>query len=176
MYPSFGIPIAEYKLLGIAIIYTVLLLALLGSMLFLLSRSYEKPNPKKAARRKKLQKKIESYNHAQKQLKRMERKQRNRRKRAKDDRAFTTVVCTLAVCLMLATLILLIVPSWTDYIEKDYIVYIGDFRVEHPSQKRSYIYLTDGTKLTGSGGLPEGFENGTVVYSKRTRLVLGAEP
>ena len=176
MHPNFGIPIAEYKLLGIAIIYTVLLLALLGGMLFLLSCSYEKPNPKKTARYKKLQAMAKSDVSAQKQLNRMERKLKNRRKHTRGEHVTATVVCTLAICWLLTTLFIAVIPGWTDYIVKDYVIYEGNYRVEHPSQKISYIYLADGTKLTGSGGLPEGSENGTVVYSKRTRLVLGAEP
>ena len=175
MYSNFGIPIAEYELLVTTIIYTVLLLAVLGSML-LLSCSYEKPNPKETARYKKLQAMAKSDVSAQKQLNRMERKLKNRRKHTRGEHVTATVVCTLAICWILTTLFIAVIPGWTDYIVKDYVIYEGNFRVEHPSQRISYTYLADGTKLWGCGGLPEGSENGTVVYSKRTRLVLGAEP
>lgn len=74
-----------------------------------------------------------------------------------------------------------VIPLWTDYIKKDYIVYSGNFSVERNGTigikyyRYSYDYiLEDGTELSGSNmDLDIGEYNKTIVYSKRTKNVLG---
>lgn len=65
-----------------------------------------------------------------------------------------------------------VIPGWTDYIRKDYVVYTGEITV-YNQMKRSRIELEDGTTIWGRGDFNEEDTYGTVVYSRRTKLFLG---
>lgn len=70
------------------------------------------------------------------------------------------------------------IPGWTDYAKKDYVVFDGSSLVEngfnvHKFTRSSHIILPDGTRLTGSLGLEDGEHHGRIVYSKRTKIALG---
>ena len=68
-----------------------------------------------------------------------------------------------------------VIPGWTDYAEKDYVVYTGEISV-HGQMRHSYIELEDGTTVWGRGDFDAEDTYGTVVYSKRTKEFLGGRP
>ena len=80
----------------------------------------------------------------------------------------------LALCVGIAVCALLVgvIPGWTDYAKKDYVVYEGATGV-YRSGKYSYIKLEDGTVIDGRAGLSYEDKYGTVVYSRRTKIALG---
>ena len=65
-----------------------------------------------------------------------------------------------------------IIPGWTDYIRKDYVVYKGEITV-YQQMRSSRIELEDGTVVWGIGDFDEHDTYGTVVYSRRTKQFLG---
>ena len=67
-----------------------------------------------------------------------------------------------------------VLPSWMDYVNKDYIVYTGDFRIEESGTKYGgYIILSNGEVLNGTALFESDDSNGTIVYSSRSKVVLG---
>ena len=54
---------------------------------------------------------------------------------------------------------------------KDYAVSTGTYTVTH-QHKAYWIELEDGTTLQ-SGGAPEGEYTGTVIYARRSKIVVG---
>ena len=167
-----GISIFEYRLLAQSIIFTLLFLVLTVTLAFLLYASLKMKSPKERQRIKKLKEKAASDELAKKQLEKIERRNKRRRKRNKKDIVADTVIWCLSICFAVAILALCVIPGWTDYIVKDYIVYTGEITV-YNQWNRSRIELDDGTTIWGRGDFAEEDTYGTVIYSRRTKLFIG---
>ena len=170
-----GIEINEGKLLANNIVFTLILLFIItiGVFAFFVYRNRE--NKKTKDRIKHLEAKAKTDSLAQKQLERLNRK---RNKRKKDGILDKVLIFSLLLVLFSITLFVSVIPGWTDYVKKDYVVYGGDLSVEyevHRYIRSSTIILEDGTILTGAFGLDDGKHTETIVYSRRTKIVIGID-
>ena len=167
-----GIPISEYRLLAHSVIFTILLLGLAVAFGFWLYVSLIMKNRKKRQHLRKLKEKAKGDDLAKKQLERIERKNKRRRKREKDNIITDILIWSMTICLAIVILAWGVIPGWTDYVKKDYVVYKGEITV-YQQIRRSRIELEDGTVVWGIGDFDEHNTYGTVVYSRRTKLFLG---
>ena len=129
-------------------------------------------NPKERQHLRKLKEKAQTDETARRQLEKIERKNKRRRQRNKDNIITDIIIWSATVCLAVAILAWGVISGWTDYIRKDYVVYIGEITV-HNQMKHSRIELEDGTTIWGIGDFNEEDTYGTVVYSRRTKQFLG---
>ena len=84
------------------------------------------------------------------------------------------IVLSLLLFGIIAFSVFQVLPSWMDYVNKDYIVYTGDFRIEESGTKYGgYIILSNGEVLNGTALFESDDSNGTIVYSSRSKVVLG---
>lgn len=167
-----GIHINEGKLLANNIIFTLILLLTIAiaAFAFLTYRNGENKKMKDRIKRLKAMAKIDT--DANRQLERLERKRKKQRNHGMLEKV---LILSLLLALILINLFVAVIPGWMDYVKKDYIVYGGDLDLEytvHRYIKSSTITLDDGTVLSGIFGLDEGKHNETIVYSKRTKIVL----
>ena len=168
-----GIPISDYRVLVHSIIFSILFLGLMIAFSFWLYISLTMKNPKERQHLRKLKEKAQTDETARRQLEKIERKNKRRRQRNKDNIITDIIIIWSAtVCLAVAILAWGVIPGWTDYIRKDYVVYTGEITV-HNQMKRSRIELEDGTTIWGRGDFNEEDTYGTVVYSRRTKQFLG---
>lgn len=167
-----GIPISDYRVLVHSIIFSILFLALMIAFGFWLYISLTMKNPKERQRLRKLKEKAQNDETARKQLEKIERKNKRRRQRNKDNIITDIIIWSAAVCLAAAILTWGVIPGWTDYIRKDYVVYTGEFTV-YKKLRRSRVKLDDGTTIWGINDFNEEDTYGTVVYSRRTKQFLG---
>ena len=168
-----GIEINEGKLLANNIVFTLILLFIIAIGVFAFFVYQNRENKKTKGRIKHLEAKAKTDPIAQKQLERLNRK---RNKRKKDGILDKVLIFSLLLVLFSITLFVAVIPGWTDYVKKDYVVYGGDLSVEyevHRYIKSSTITLKDGTILTGVFGLDEGTHTEAIVYSRRTKIVIG---
>ena len=170
-----GIEINEGKLLANNVVFTLILvfLIVMGVIAFFVYSNRE--NPKSKERRMRLKSEAQTDSNAKKQYEKLERK---RQKRKKDDIANRSLVFSLLIILIGINLFVAVIPGWMDYIKKDYIVYGGDTTVEyevHRYIRSSTITLEDGTVLSGVSYLDEGTHSETIIYSRRTKIVVGIE-
>ena len=169
-----GIEIAEWKLLFVVIFTNVFLLAALIIVIASYFIMREKRNKKEESRIKKLRELAQNDAVAAKQLRKMERKKKNRRNRDIELRTETIIADIAIIILFIISIFYITIPAWTDYTIKDYVVYEGEFEVFR-TQKRGRIRLEDGTVLSGSAGFEYGEHEGTLVYARRSNVVLGGE-
>ena len=170
-----GIKINEGKLLANNIVFTLILLFIIGIGIFAFFVYRNRENDKTKNRIKHLEAKAKTDSIAQKQLEKLKRK---RNKRKKDGVLDKALIFSLLLVLFAVTLFVAVIPGWTDYVKKDYIVYGGDLCVEyevHRHIRSSTIILEDGTVLTGVFGLDDGKHTETIVYSRRTKIVIGID-
>lgn len=167
-----GIPISDYRVLVHSIIFSIMFLALMIAFGFWLYISLMMKNPKERQRLRKLKEKAQNDETARKQLEKIERKNKRRRQRNKDNIITDIIIWSATVCLAAAILTWGVIPGWTDYIRKDYVVYTGEFTV-YKKLYRSRVELDDGTTIWGIGDFDEEDTYGTVVYSRRTKQFLG---
>jgi len=170
-----GIHINEGKLLADNIIFTLILLLTIAiaAFAFLTYRNSENKKMKDRIKRLKAMAKIDT--NVNRQLKKLERKQKKQKNHSLLEKA---LIFSLLFALILINLFVAVIPGWTDYVKKDYVVYGGDLDLEytvHRYIKSSTITLEDGTVLSGIFGLDEGKHFETIVYSKRTKIVLGID-
>ena len=84
------------------------------------------------------------------------------------------IVLSLLLVGVVAFSVFQVLPSWLDYVNKDYIVYTGGFRVEESGTKYGgTIKLSNGETITGTALFENDDSNGTIIYSKRSKIVLG---
>ncbi|MBP3437119.1 MAG: hypothetical protein J6K61_04335 [Clostridia bacterium] len=142
-----GIAISESRLLNHNIIVTAILILCLALLIFLLCHTI---------------KRYKKFNE----------------KKGKIRNTFVAnfIVIGILFCLIIVFGVFSVLPSWTDYIKKDYVIYIGDFSVNDSNTKYgSHILLNDGTTLTGAADFDAEDTNGHVVYSKRSKITLGGQ-
>lgn len=169
-----GISISEYRLPVIYIIYILLAVALLVASLFLLYQILSDRDNKLIQRMKKLREKAVVDEQAAKQLAKTERKIKRRKEKNRGDVIYHIFLFALVIGFELLIIIGGIVPLITDHVVKDYVVYTGEIQV-YNSHRRPYIKLEDGTILSGGTSLTEEDTYGTVVYAKRSEIVLGGQ-
>ncbi len=169
-----GIALAEWKLLLVIIVTNAFLAACAIFTVCYFFAMRQRKNPKEEARIKKLRDLAETDEYAAKQLGKLERKKKHRRNRDRDLRTEAIFVNVLIIVLFFVTLIYITIPAWQDYTIKDYVVYEGEFEVFR-TQRRSRVKLDDGTILWGSAGFDYGEHEGTLVYAKRSEIVLGGK-
>ena len=170
-----GIEVNEGKLLANNIVFTFILLFLIAISVFALFVFRDRENVKAKERFKHLKSKAKTDPNAQKQLNKLERK---RKKRKKDGILDKVIIFSLLLVLISISLFVAVIPGWTDYIKKDYVVYSGDLSVEyevHRYIRSATITLEDGTVLTGAFGLGDGKHTEAIVYSRRTKIVIGID-
>ena len=169
-----GIPISESLLLMNGIVFTCILLAslVIALVAFLLLRDKDASRKKRKEAIRRLEAKSETDSHAAKRLKRLKRRERKVFKEALGHNLLIALLCS---GLIAVNLFLGVIPTWSDYIQKDYVVYEGDFTVRHLRRNHRVIILSDGTTVHGALGLEEGFYTDTIVYSRRARVALGME-
>lgn len=163
-----GVTINDSMLLVYNILFTFLLILVLGVGIFGFITYFDKDAKKKREIRKKLEEKAKTDPYAKKKLDKMNRKRNKSIKQEMFEKIFAFAILA---ALWFAMLFFFVIPGWTDYIKKDYVVYEGEIKVEY-YRRHYYTYLDDGTCLTGGLGLDEGDHNKTIVYSKRTDIAL----
>ncbi len=167
-----GIQISELRLIVHSTIFTILLLGLAVAFGFWFYVSLTMKNPKEKEHLRKLKEKAQNDESAKKQLEKIERKNKRRRKREKENIITDIIIWSISACLAIVILAWGVIPGWTDYVKKDYVVYEGEITV-YQEAKRSRIETKDGTTVWGIGDFSEEDTYGTVVYSRRTKQFLG---
>ena len=166
------IPISELRLIVHSIIFTILFIGLMAAVGFWVYTSLTLKNPKRKEYLRKLKEKAQNDDFAKKQLGKIKRRNKRRRKQERKNIITDVFIWSISVCVGVAILVWGIIPGWTDYIRKDYVVYKGEITV-YQQMKRSRIELDDGTVIWGIGDFNEHDTYGTVVYSRRTKQFLG---
>ena len=172
--------VKEWCLLAMNIFSTLLLIPLIACGIAGFFLFFDKDDIRKNRKIKERLKKLESIvennetaqNNLEKSKNRLKRKLRKFGKEMLPERCvfFATLIITVFL-----DLCILVVPGWLDYSKKDYVEYEGSFEyVQGRKRKYSSIsYLADGTKVSGSLELDDGEYYGTIVYSKRMKIVIG---
>ena len=167
-----GIPISELILIVHSIIFTILFIGLMVAVGFWAYTSLTLKNPKEKEHLRRLKEKARSDELAKKQLEKLERRNKRRNKREKENIITDIFIWSISVYVGVAILAWGIIPGWTDYIRKDYVVYKGEITV-YQQMRSSRIEFEDGTVVWGIGDFDEHDTYGTVVYSRRTKQFLG---
>ena len=167
-----GIPISELRLIVHSIIFTILFIALMVAVGFWAYTSLTLKNPKEKEHLRRLKEKAQSDELAKKQFEKLERRNKRRRRQEKKNIITDVFIWSISVCVGVAILVWGIIPGWTDYIRKDYVVYKGEITV-YQQMKNSRIELDNGTVIWGIGDFNEYDTYGNVVYSRRTKQFLG---
>ena len=167
-----GIPISELRLIVHSIIFTILFICLMVAVGFWAYTSLTLKNPKEKEHLRRLKEKAQSDELAKKQFEKLERRNKRRRKRERKNIITDVFIWNISVCVGVAILVWGIIPGWTDYIRKDYVVYKGEITV-YQQMKNSRIELDNGTVIWGIGDFNEYDTYGNVVYSRRTKQFLG---
>ena len=184
-----GVPISERVLLRdciMLIIGVVVMIVIAFVFLKVMLKYWDKditPNiNKKTAIVKELESKDLTDKNIAKRLAQTKRQIKKYKKKLIDEIAIISIVLAMIVGFEIFA-IAVGVPTLKDYIKKDYVVYTGEFELVDPYWNDAYIELEDGTRLgDGVKGdnrfakytfLTEGKNYGTVVYAKRSGIVLG---
>lgn len=167
-----GISISEYRLLAHSILFTVLFVGVLIAVAFWIYTAQSLKDKKEKQRIGKLKEKALNDAMAKKQLEKIERKRKRNRKQNRQSRIWDAVLLSGIICLGIVILGWAVIPGWTDYSVKDYVVYTGEIQV-YDQIRGSHIELEDGTTLWGIADFDNDDTYGTVVYSRRTKQVLG---
>ena len=167
-----GIPISELRLIVHSIIFTIMFIGLMVAVGFWAYTSLTLKNPKEKEHLRRLKEKAQSDELAKKQFEKLERRNKRRRRRERKNIVTDVFIWSISVCVGVAILVWGIIPGWTDYIRKDYVVYTGEITV-YQQMKNSRIELDNGTVIWGIGDFNEHDTYGTVVYSRRTNQFLG---
>lgn len=169
-----GIPIREQPLLIRSIAFTVLFLlalAVSGLLLWVVLSSRDR---KALAHLRRLRKRAETDPVAQKRLERLERRRKRRRKQSRAERITEFALLFMVVGIAVAALCAGVIPCWTDYVRKDHVVYTGEIEVVRYT-RHAYVRLRDGTTLAGGFRLDESDTQATVVYARRSHVLLGSQ-
>lgn len=169
-----GIEISEFLLLFETIWISVLLLVLLTAVGFSVYYSLKLINRKNINNLKQLKERADNDEIAKKRLEKLERKLKRKKEKTKKEKFANIVFWAVVFSVVTFATGYGIVPGWIDYAKKDYVVYSGDFTVQITT-RRTYITLKDGTVLYGNAGFDDDDIQGTIVYSKRTHIVLGGK-
>ena len=168
-----GIEIAEYKLLTHSIFFSVFFIigiVLTIVVIVITNGNYFKSNSRNVYYE--LEKRAQTDDLAKKRLEKLKRKAKKKRKQKIADIIFECFLLILCMGIAIVSLLVGVIPGWTDYIKKDYVVYTGEIAV-YDNYKHGYITIEDGTKIEGTSIFDSNDKSGTLVYSKRMRIALG---
>ena len=180
-----GIPISETKLLafiGFSYFFALIFLGFIVwiSIHLIREKRYSSSESKAEMRIKNLKQRAKTDPAAEKELARRLRRQKNKT-RDKKRYIFSQTALLLLLVVLLAVTAYLPFDAILDYQQKDYVIYNGTFEYVNNSYARygtgKDIHLPDGTSLSGAPDSwnVNGTYSGTLVYAKRSGLVLGAE-
>ncbi len=162
-----GIEINEVNLLITNISFTFILTIAIAATVWGFFVFFDKRDKKTKEVYKKLKIKAENDPYAKKKFEKMKRKRFD-----KKDIWLEIFICCLLLFAIIVPSFFYVIPGWTDYVIKDYLIYDGEFTVCR-GNRHKYIILENGTELTGGLGFDEGIHNGTIVYSQRSKITLG---
>lgn len=165
-----GIAITHVRLIATNTIFTFLTLALIVSMIFFAYVSYDSDTRKAKNRLRELSAKPNKGASTRRKIAKLQNRLAKEKKERRQDR-WLYAICLPLIALML---VLFVIPGWMDYACKDYVVYEGTFSVNQGA-KQKFLILEDGTRLLGGIGLQEGTYQGQIVYTKRTKIILGGD-
>lgn len=168
-----GTLLDDGRLLFVTIVMTILLIVFIAALAvyFIFIRNFSTTSTKKESERiKRLEKDAKENSALKKQLDKLKRKRANRNKRVGNSIWLDVIVSVLASFCIFLNLFCCVIPGWTDYALKDYVVYTGSYESTYTS-KSYYTILPDGTEITG-GRFNEGSHHGTVIYSKRSLILI----
>ena len=169
-----GIPISELRLLVETVVFTLLFSAALVAFGFAVYTQSNLSDRRKRRHLKRLRERAKTDETARLRLEKQERKQKARRKRNRRNILYDILILILCGGLCLALLLLAVIPGWTDYCRKDYVVYSGEFSV-YAMPKHSRIRLPDGTTIWGRGNFDAEDTDGTLVYARRSKILMGGQ-
>ena len=163
------IPISEHRLIAgivISVILIILSVVCAGIVSYFVIREIQDAKQKKEKEKQradKIRQNASADTRALAVVARMERKSKRRQQREKKQGRVRCFLCvflfTLAIAVIIIEFCWVMIPTWTDYAMKDYVIYTGKIEVTYYTSGRRYITL----------------EDGTVVYAKRSKQLLGGE-
>ncbi|MBQ8383153.1 MAG: hypothetical protein IJX47_08120 [Clostridia bacterium] len=169
-----NIPIHEGRLLVLTVIFTAVAVGLIVLAIFWLCSLSGTSDRSTARRIDEIKARGANDPKTKKLLKKLERKQKKLQKERRKTLIQDILFGALILSLLTVSLALCVIPGWTDYFVKDYVVYEGEFEVVRQT-RNNRIILEDGTRISGSLGLSDGEHSGQVVYTKRSEIALGAK-
>ena len=178
-----GVMLDDGRLLFVTIVMTILLIVFIAALAvyFIFIRNFSTTSTKKESERiKRLEKDAKENSALKKQLDKLKRKRANRNKRAGNSIWLDVIVSVLASFCIFLNLFCCVIPGWTDYLLKDYVVYTGSYETVHSSTggyygivrrgNTFYTVLPDGTRIDGASH--SGTNYGTVIYAKRSKILI----
>ena len=168
-----GTLLNDSRLLFITIVMTILLIVFIAALAvyFIFIRNFSTTSTKKEAKRiKRLEKDVQENPALQKQLDKLKRKRANRNKREGNSIWLDILISVLASFCIFFNLFYCVIPCWTDYALKDYVVYTGSYTENYQGYDQRNTILDDGTRITGIAH--SGKNRGTVIYSKRSKILI----
>lgn len=169
-----GIPISEWRLLVETVVFTLLFVAALVAFGFAVYTQSNLSDRRKRQHLHRLKERAKTDETARLRLEKQERKQKARQKRNRRNNLYDIFILILCGGLCLALLLLTVIPGWTDYCRKDYVVYSGEFSV-YAMPRHSRIRLPDGTTIWGRGYFDTEDTDGTLVYARRSKILMGIQ-
>lgn len=167
-----GVPINEYRLLIYYGFAPILIIAALIGIWLCLYNLFGGQDKKAARNLKSLEKRAKTDAVASARFEKLKRKTERRKKRNRSERLWEIGILILLIVVALFTFYVAIARPVTEYIHKDYVVYTGEISV-YRYVRHSRIVLDDGTVVWGVGGLTEEDTYGTIVYTRKGKVVLG---
>lgn len=121
----------------------------------------------------KLKLRAESDEWAQREYVRRERKYKQKQRIRQKANIPLLFAFFVSITISAVVLLTMTVPTWLDYVKRDYVVYDGDFSVYYKAKTR-WIEIAEDSTLHGELVAPNaGNYNGTVVYAARSKIALG---
>ena len=168
-----GTLLDDGRLLFVTIVMTILLIVFIAALAvyFIFIRNFSTTSTKKEAERiKRLEKDAKENPALQKQLDKLKRKRANRNKRDGNSIWLDVIVSVLASFCIFFNLFCCVIPGWTDYTLKDYVVYTGEYDEIFRGYRNRRTILADGTCISGIAYTNKNY--GTVIYSKRSLILI----
>ena len=157
-----GITVSYHRLIGFTVLFTTVMVFVAYVVIAYTVSALKGVDKKRLERLResKTQHRIKEYEKA-------------KRKLVRELIEIIGFVLLFALLISLATT-KLIFPALSDYVSKDYVVYQGSIEVT-TGGRRSHVMLEDGTKITGTADLDDSDTYGTVINSKKTKMILGGK-
>lgn len=155
-----GITLSYHRLIGVTVLFTTVMVFVAYVVIAYTVSALKGVDKKRLERLResKVQHRIKEYEKA-------------KRKLVRELIEIIGFVLLFALLISLATT-KLIFPALSDYVSKDYVVYQGSIEVT-TGGRHSHVMLEDGTKITGTADLDDSDTYGTVIYSKKSKMILG---
>lgn len=170
-----GIKLDESLLLYNTILMTVLFIIAVGCIILLVAVNIRAKKTKESKRIQKLKKAARDDINARRELDRRLRKRRNRRNHTVKSELAAVALIVILAAVSTVMLVFCVIPGWTDFIKKDYVVYNGEFEItqRYSGKGNTFIDLSDGKVIKGHWWQLDNVADGTVVYAKRSEYLVG---